>query len=321
MDLFIRLAQSVASLVIVYVLALYLKKRGVLRDEHSLTLASIVTDLCLPAVVFVNLASFSLRVDHLAPALCMLTAELCCIALAWGLCAMLRMSRATTGAVVFCSAFGSSTFLGYAIVMELYPNIPSAMTEAVLISEIGVGYPIFILGPLLAAHFGVDSSNTEKGKAGTIKDSLAFFRSPVFFALLIGLVWKPLGLPGENSTYMAPLFQVCHILSQALTPLAILSVGLMFRVPQIRTVLVALGIVVGIKLLLKPVALGYFADFFSFPKLWRDVLVLLGAMPPAVLGAVFLRRYGGDASLASTLLLCGTILSCLSILGVFVLVG
>jgi len=59
----------------------------------------------------------------------------------------------------------------------------------------------------------------------------------------------------------------------------------------------------------------------GFPELWKDVLVLLAAMPPAVLGAVFLRRYGGDASLASALLLAGSLVSCVSLLGVFWFIG
>jgi predicted permease len=63
------------------------------------------------------------------------------------------------------------------------------------------------------------------------------------------------------------------------------------------------------------------ATWLDFPELWKDVLVLLAAMPPAILGVVFLKRYGGDASLASALLLAATIISVLTILIVFSLVG
>jgi hypothetical protein len=106
-----------------------------------------------------------------------------------------------------------------------------------------------------------------------------------------------------------------------MTPVAILSVGLMFRLPGVHSILVPLGIVVSIKLLLKPVAAGTVATLLGFPELWKDVLVLLAAMPPAVLGVVFLRRYGGDASLASALLLAATIISCGTLLLVFAFVG
>ena len=317
MHLFLSLSQAIASLVIVYLLAIYLRSKGTLKEEHSLTLARIVTDLCLPAVVFVNLASSTIVWNQLTPAFVMLCAELTCIALGWFAASLLGLSRGAKGAVVFCAAFGSSTFLGYAIIMELFPGTPQAMTEAVLISEVGVGYPIFILGPMLAAYFGSEQSSANK----QIAASLGFFKSPVFFALILGLAWSPLGLPGADNTLLKPLFDVCHILSQALTPLAIISVGLMFKVPELKTILPPLAIVIAIKLFIKPLGLAFAADLAGFEKLWKDILILLGAMPPAVLGAVFLRRYGGDASLASALLLVATTVSCVSILCVFWLVG
>lgn len=316
-ELFASLSQAVMSLVAVYLLALWMRRRGVLDADHSMALARIVTDLCLPAVVFVHLARQKVLWDQMGPALTMLGAELACIAIAWSVCRSLGFSRAKTGAVVFCSAFGSSTFLGYAVIMEVFPKTPEAMTEAVLVSEIGVGYPIFILGPILAAWFGSGAIDVKD----SLKNAMAFFKSPVFFALLLGLAWTPMGLPGEKHLLVKPLFEVSDVLGRALTPLAILAVGLMFKVPDLKTSAAALAVVVAIKLFLKPLGLGVAADALDFPKLWKDVLVILGAMPPAVLGAVFLRRYGGDAALASALLLAGTLLSAMTILIVFFLVG
>jgi len=197
--------------------------------------------------------------------------------------------------------------------MQIFPSTPGALSEAVLISEIGVGYPIFILSPILAAYFG-------SGKGGEElqwKASLAFFKSPVFFARILGLTWSLLRLPGEENRVMAPVFQLCHVLTAALTPLAILSVGLMFKPLHLRKVLVALAVVVVLKLIFKPLLAGFISTRLGFPELWKEVLVLLAAMPPAVLGAVFLRRYGGDAALASTLLLAASLISCLTLLGVF----
>lgn len=317
MDAFQHLVSAVIVIVILYALALVLRRRGVLTEDHSLVLARIVTDLFLPAIVFVTLAGKSIQLDQLEPALVMLALELSAIALAWGVSALFRFPKAQQGAMVFCSAFGSSTFLGYALIAEMFPNKPEAMTEAILISEIGVGYTIFILGPILAAYFGSAELN---GKARW-SASLAFFKSPVFFALLLGILWGVLGLPGEDNIFLAPIFQVCHVLAAALTPIAILSIGLMLRVPSVRAILLPLGIVVLIKLLLKPLAGGLAASVLGFPELWTDVLVLLAAMPPAVLGPIFLRRYGGDASLASALLLAATLISCGTLLLVFAFVG
>jgi hypothetical protein len=243
----------------------------------------------------------------------MLGLELSCITLAWIISVLLKFNRAQQGAIVFCSAFGSSTFLGYSIILQMFPHRPEAMSEAVLISEIGVGYPIFILGPILAAYFGSGAADPKQ----QWKAALGFLKSPVFFALILGLLWGHFQLPGQENAYLAPIFQLSHILSSALTPLAILSVGLMFKMPKPRKILAALTIVIVLKLFIKPLLANGLAIQFGFPELWKEVLVLLAAMPPAVLGAVFLRRYGGDASLASALLLTASLVSCGTLLVVF----
>jgi len=315
MNEFHDLVDAILVIVMIYAIAMILKAKSILKEEHSLTLARIVTDVFLPAVVFVSIAKQTIQMDQIEPAFVMMGLELLFIALAWFLSSLLKFNRAQQGAIVFCSAFGSSTFLGYSIVLQMFPDNPEALSEAVLISEIGVGYPIFILGPILAAYFGSRKLHSSDWKA-----SLGFFRSPVFFALFAGLLWSILRIPGEENVYLAPIFRLGAVLAAALTPLAILSVGLMFKRPAVRSILIPLGIVIILKLLLKPLLAGHLATWFGFPELWREILVLMAAMPSAVLGVVFLRRYGGDASLASALLLVTTLVSSVTLLAVFWLI-
>jgi len=317
MNVFHNLINAIFVIGCIYALALLLRQRGTLTEEHSLTFARIVTDLCLPAIIFISLAKQSIKLDQLNPALVMLALELFCIALAWTVSVLLKFDKAQQGAVVFCSAFGSSTFLGYSIIMQMFPDTPEALSEAVLISEIGVGYPIFIFGPVLGAYFGSRAFDTKL----QWKPSLGFFTSPVFFAMITGLLWGYFQLPGQENIHLAPLFHVCNVLAMALTPLAIISVGLMFKLPNLRLIIVPLIIVILLKLILKPLLAGIFAIHFGFPDLWKDVLVLLAAMPPAVLGAVFLRRYGGNASLASALVLTASLISCITLVVIFWMIG
>ncbi len=308
------LVNSIIVISLIYFFAVLLRHKKVLKEEHSLTFARVVTDLFLPAIVFTNLAKQSVTFAQMKPALVMLFLELSLILIAWGISVLLKFKKPEQGAIVFCSAFGSSTFLGYSLITQMYPDTPRALSEAVIISEIGVGYPIFILGPILAAYFGSKKLGKSDWKA-----SISFFRSPVFFALIAGLLWSVLKLPGKENIFVAPLFQLSSVLAAALTPVAILSVGLMFKVPKIRLILIPLLIVILLKLFFKPMLANLFAVTFSFPELWRQVLIILAAMPSAVLGVVFLRRYGGDASLASALLLVTTLFSAISLLVIYYL--
>lgn len=308
-----NLLNAILVLVALYGLVCILKSRNILHDEHSQIFARVVTDLCLPAAIFGNLAGRTITWHQISPSLRMLGLELFCIALAWFVCTLLRFDKAQQGAVVFCSAFGSSTFMGYPIIMEMYGHNSSALAEAILMSEIGVGYPIFIAGPILATYFATGSSNIR-----LLPNAVSsFVRSPVFFALILGILWRHLQLPGPENIVMAPLFQLCSVLSNALMLFALLAVGILFSWPSFSTILLPLLVVVGIKLLLKPTAAHWFMS--GYPVLWQQVAVILSAMPPALLGVIYIKRHGGDASLASALLLAATVCSSATAIGMFYL--
>ncbi len=160
-----------------------MRRRKILAEDHSLILARIVTDLCLPAMIFISLAGKTIVLEQLLPAFEMLFLELSCIALAWFISYKLNFSKEKQGAVVFCSAFGSSTFLGYPLIIQMFPDNPEALTEAVLISEIGVGYPIFILGPILASYFSSGENNKKASKKSVVRVNLSLsFRCSMSFS-------------------------------------------------------------------------------------------------------------------------------------------
>jgi predicted permease len=320
--MFIQLIQTVFVIVILYFLAILLKIKKILKEDDSYILAKIVTDLCLPAVVFINLARHSIKMFQMYPPFLMLFLEILFIAIAWIIARGLGFNKNKQGAIVFCSVFGSSTFLGYAVIMQMFSDNLKAMQEAVLISEIGVGYVIFILGPILAKYFASDNFKFNK------KDIFLFFKTPVFFALILGMIWGNLGLPIKGNFFIDSLFHICKTLAVALTPLAILSIGLIFKIPRFnanwyKNIFLGLSIVIVMKLILKPILAAYLSNVFMFPSLEREVFIILSSMPPAILGVVFLKRYGSKeseaASFAANILLYATIISCVTILGIFYL--
>jgi malate permease and related proteins len=314
---FANLLSAIIAILGVYLITLWLRRRGVLREEHSAVLAKLITDVCLPAMIFTSLASQSIRAEQLKPVFLMLAADLVILLAAWAFALLAKMDRSSQGAVVFCATLGSSALLGYSIIMQVYPGQPAPLEEAVLISELAVGLPLFTIAPLLAAWFG----QSEGGLRGAARASVAFFTSPVFFALATGILWSVFDLPGKSNPYMEPIMHLGSILAGALTPLAIITVGLMLKIPKIRHVIWPLVVVLMLKLLAKPLLLGFSAMAVGFPRDWRDILVILSAMPSAALGVVYLRRYNADAGLAATFVLTSTIVSLGTILLVFYWVG
>jgi len=82
MPAFHHLVNTILVIVALYGLAVWLRRKGTLKEEHSMTLARIVTDLCLPAIVFSGLATQTIHLGQMKPAGVMLALELSCIALA-----------------------------------------------------------------------------------------------------------------------------------------------------------------------------------------------------------------------------------------------
>jgi malate permease and related proteins len=310
---------AVLGIVLLYLCAMYMRHKGFVKEEHSLVLAKLVTELCLPAMIFITVANSKFEINQLEPAFVMLGLEVGCVALAWWVSLLLKLTPSQKGAVVLCSAFGSSTFLGYSFIMEVFPGNSEALQEAVLISEVGVGYPIFIIAPILAAKFGSNEpSHKEQWKV-----ALSFLKSPVFFALIVGILWSVFNLPKEDNKFASPFFQLFKTLSGALTPLAILSIGLMFKIPKLKSIIIPLIVIVSIKLILKPISANFISIGLGFSQLWREILVILAAMPSAVLAVVFIRRYGSneDASLASAVVVVVTIISVITLTGIALIIG
>ena len=65
MDPLQSLIQAIIVIVILFALALLMRRRGVLAEEHSQILARVVTDLFLPAIVFVTLAGRQIHLSQL----------------------------------------------------------------------------------------------------------------------------------------------------------------------------------------------------------------------------------------------------------------
>ncbi|MCB0575940.1 MAG: AEC family transporter [Saprospiraceae bacterium] len=317
MHIFNSLLTSILVLVIIAVLSVAARQRGILEKTFSASLAKIVFDFGVPAMIFVNLANVKVEMSTFAGPAIMMAAEICMMLLAWAIGRKLGLTVHQLGAVVLCAGFGTSATLGYSIIANVFPDNQSAMEEAVLISEVGVGLMILTLGPILAMYFG--SGSVSLGAAG--KSLMAFTRTPTCIALIAGICWGVLGLPGEQHPYMYPVFRVGHLLAGLVVPLSVLIVSLNLYWPDISQIIKPFGIVVVLKLLMAPLLTGVAALAFGLPEMWRDDLVIMTGLPPAVLNVILLQRYGGDAGLASTITAGASLFSLATLLLVIAAVG
>ena len=96
-------------------------------------------------------------------------------------------------------------------------------------SEVGVGLPIFILGPLIAMNFG------EALEDGTPRRKVMadYFRSPIFAAVVAGIIASQ--FPALQQTpWLAPFWEALHMIEGALATLACMVLALQLKPSSLR---------------------------------------------------------------------------------------
>lgn len=308
----LHVVETVLAFAFVVALCVVLKKRSIIREEDSPLFARLLTQVALPAVIFYQLSTHPVSGRQFLMILVMIVTGLVSLLAAWGMGKLLRLDRPRIGALMLTSAFGSSALLGYPLIAFAFPGNPEAMADAILVSELGVGLPIFTLGPLIAMYFG-ETSGPPGRRARVLVD---YFRSPVFIAVVLGLLVAPLRLPTEK-LFLAPVYEALRMVDGALTVLACLILALQLKLKSMKGIWLMLIVSAFIQMALEPWVASLQAGWFHLAAEQKQVLTLISAMPSAVLGPVFATRYKCASETASALVLMNILLSVLVVPIVF----
>lgn len=304
MEMYGKIAIAIAVLTGAILVASGLRRIGMVREEHGKLFADLVTHVTLPALIFGSLSHATLYPKYALLALLMMGGELLSLLLAWSVGRKLHLDNAQMGAFMLVSAFGSSSFLGYALISQLFPGNIDTMTEAVIISEVGLAPVLFTVGTMVAIYYG--RADLDSGRR--LRAVTAFFRSPLFFALTAGILWSILKLPVEGGV-ITPMFHLLGVLSSANTFLIAMTVGVLLHFTGMRAILLLALFAALIKLILKPLMIWLPTLAMALQDWQVQVLVLEAAMPSALLTVVFSKTYGCDAKLASKLIFATVIAS------------
>ncbi|MBN1323011.1 MAG: AEC family transporter [Methanotrichaceae archaeon] len=305
MSLYLSLIQAMIVILGLVFVGLILKRRGVISPDDRVIFGRLTTDLALPALIFVTLARQNIQEGELAAVWIMAVSLLSCMALAWIVGRALGLLAGQLGAFILVASFGSSSTLGYALISQTFTD-PAALGEAVIISELGVGIPIFTVGVAVAIYFG-------QGRGGSIQSSFkAFLKSPIFISLILGLAVALLHLNwGEFP--LTILTRILDLLGGTLAIFVSLAVALMLRPIPFRSLAPLILAAAAIKLLAKPLLAFALARAELLDPLDMEILLIETAMPSGTVAAVLADRYGCDGGLASALLIATFAVSLITI--------
>jgi predicted permease len=254
-----QIFETVLAFALVVVLANRLKKWSIVREEDSAVFARLLTQAVLPATIFYQLITHPISARQIGLVGTMILTGVVSIIVSYLAGRLLRFDRPTIGALILTSTFGSSSLIGYPLVQFAFPNNPLALSDAVLISELGVGLPIFIFGPFVAMHFG----GIVGKEASVWKLAGRYFRSPVFIAVAAGLIVSQLSLP-LNHPFFSPFLEALRMIQGALAVISCLVLGLQLTLQPVRGLWLLLIVSALIQMIFQPWFAGAISGVFHF---------------------------------------------------------
>ncbi len=313
MDL--QVFETVFAFTIVVLLCLLLRKLSIIRTEDNQVFTKLLTQVVLPAVIFLQLSGTPIKSSQFLLVFAVFVAGVLSMLLAYIAGRMLRLSKPKIGALMLTSSFGSSALLGYPFIAFSFPNNPEAIADAVLLSELGVGLPMFLLGPAIAIYFG------NRSESFNLKKTLAsYFRSPIFIAIVLGITVSFIPFDRHNN-FVAPFFEAFKMINGALSILACLILSLNLKLIPLKGIIPLFIISALIQMWFQPFIAHTQANLYGLTVLQTQVLVLISSMPSAVLGPVFASRHDCAPETASALVMAHIVLSIAMIPAVFYLIA
>jgi malate permease and related proteins len=212
--------------------------------------------------------------------------------------AWLGWSRERIGALTLVCGLGNTSFMGYPMMQALHGK--EGLELAVVADQLGCF-------PLLASA-GVAVASLYAGRTPQPKMILRrILTFPAFVSLIVG------GMVGALGGWPAWADSVFTPIGATLTPLALFSVGLQFKFHLGEKQLPALGLGLGWKLLLAPLACWLLGTVAGVGGLTLTVGVLQAAMAPMISAAILADEYKLEPTLANTILGAGIVLSLVTI--------
>lgn len=298
MQHFFSLIQSVLLLIILVSSSFWLKKRGIIGDEQRGAFSKITTDYVLPSLVFANLAMSKISYEQFIPVFIMLGAILLSMAIGYFVGKLLKLKDDRLGVFIVLTGFGSSSSLGYPLIKEVFPGSIEAMTDALIIGELGACLPFFIFGVAILLYFG----QKKEGRPGFKDTLIPFLKSPIFIAVAAGLAFSLIGLP-ENNIIVKFIENVFNTIGASLMVFVAISIGLMLKPINMRTIYKLIVAIAVIKLVAEPLIALAGISLLGVPEIESEVLLIEAAMPSGAIATVVAERYGCDGEFASVVVI------------------
>lgn len=229
---------NIVLLLLCFGLGILLRTSGRLPAGAPAALNGFVVNISLPALTVVTVQGLSLQPQLALAALMPWMLFASGLAFFWVVGRVMRLPRATTGALMLTGGLANTSFVGLPMIETWYGR--DHLGVGIVIDQLGSYLVLSTIGILTA---GLCRDASARFDAGAVARKIAGFAP--FVALIVAFALRPFELPETVLTLLRRL-------ADTLVPLALVSVGFQLRLSQIRGRVPVLALGLGFKLVLGP---------------------------------------------------------------------
>jgi len=217
-----------------------------------------------------------------------------------------KLSKATIACLILSCGLSNTSFVGFPVLTQLYGS--ESLQYAIFIDQPGSFLVMSSFGILTASFASTGIFNIQ-----TIFKKLLSF--PPFLCFLIALI-----LP--KNFFNHSVNTILETIGSIMIPLAMLSLGLQFKLELKNTPWRNFAIGISYKLILAPLLIYIILYFILGQDTYiNKIAIMENAMPPMITSSIIASEYGLDEELAGVLPTLGIILSISTLAGWYFLLG
>ncbi len=287
-------------LILCFIAGMLLRRFKRMPDNAPATLNSFIIHVSLPALTLLYIHQLKLSGDVLLTGMMAWLVFGLSAGFFWLIGRGLKLSRATTGALMLVGGLGNTSFFGLPMVEAFYGK--EGLTTAIIADQLGSFFALSVLGITVA---GIYSSG--RPTATEILKRIALF--PPFISLLIALLL----IPVEYADWFS---QLLKRLGDTLAPMALLSVGMQLRLGHVAEHRRNLALGLSFKLILAPLMIYLlYVQLLGAHGQSIQVTLFEAAMPPMITAAIVATEHELDPPLANAMVAVGLLLSFITLSG------
>jgi predicted permease len=276
---------------------------GVIRREDGPLLVRVVINLTLPPLIFLILVRADLHASLLLVPVAGFAIHGILLVIVWASVRVWGMERPRAGAMIVATAVGNTGFFGLPLIAASGSGF--SLPAAVMYDSLATAIITWTSTVAIAAHYGRE----ESAPRPSLRDLTAFLRLPPNWALAAGLAVNLAGF-GDLPALVERPFQ---LLGAATLPLTMLYAGLMIEFRGLRRLWAEMSYVVVVRLGLSTLLGVAVADALGFTDDVFNTVVIMAAMPSAMMSLVIGARSGLRSDVLAGAVVVTTLLSTLTL--------